>query len=355
MTLSPSKIQNRPPAEEIARLQRAKYSLIPLGGGDDGKSPLGKLVGRPRRKLGQILAPMHNRRSLMYGIRLDGLVVVDLDSDDPKLLQEMERRFGVSPVHVKTPRGRHLYYSAGPGKLPNLKKEGFPVDIKRGANSYVAGPGSIRTDGGDYLSVKDDLATATLPMIKLPPAGKRRVEEGNRHNHLVNEAKAMVEFVDSQSELAEKLFYLRDETHENPESMTEGEVEGIAAWAWKLRLEGQLYSKLNSAFRISRQHDNLIFTRLSAPEDAFALYSRLVKAHGHCPGKTFVLDYAAMRENGLVSMSLRRFIAARDGLISLGLLSVAKNHRAGRCKRRYQLSRPMPTLPNVEKLPRRKS
>jgi hypothetical protein len=61
--------------------------------------------------------------------------------------------FCASPVHVKTPRGMHLYYRAG-GAVPSLRGEGLPVDIKIGARSYVVGPLSQRSDGGLYCPVR---------------------------------------------------------------------------------------------------------------------------------------------------------------------------------------------------------
>ena len=71
----------------------------------------------------------------------------------PDLVARLEARFGSSPVHIKTPRGRHLYYRAT-GAVPNLRGEGLPVDIKTGACSYVMGPLSVRPDGGFYDPVK---------------------------------------------------------------------------------------------------------------------------------------------------------------------------------------------------------
>lgn len=91
----------------------------------------------------------------MYGIRLDGLAVIDCDTDDPALIAEMEARFGASPGHVRTPRGLHLYYRLFyQATVPNLRSEGLPVDIKTGPRSYAVGPGSERPDGGLYVPVR---------------------------------------------------------------------------------------------------------------------------------------------------------------------------------------------------------
>ncbi len=94
---------------EVARLNGAGYPLSPLGGGADGKALLLRSWAGSCPTLSQILAPMHRTGSQAYGVRLDGLAVIDCDCDDLDLVAQMEARFGCSPVHVKTPRGRHLY------------------------------------------------------------------------------------------------------------------------------------------------------------------------------------------------------------------------------------------------------
>ena len=116
---------SEPIRNEMARLKAAGHHLLPLGGGADGKAPLLRAWAGPGLTLGRILAPMHRAGSTAYGVRLDGLAVIDCDSDDSALVAQMEARFGVSPVHVKTPRGRHLYYQAGEA-VPNLRSEGLP-------------------------------------------------------------------------------------------------------------------------------------------------------------------------------------------------------------------------------------
>lgn len=117
---------------EVARLKGAGFPLLPLGGGADGKTPLTRTWAGPAMPLAQVLAPMHRSGSRAYGVRLDGLAVVDCDTDDAALVADLEARFGTSPIHVKTPRGLHLYFRAN-GAAPSLRSEGLPVDIKTGA------------------------------------------------------------------------------------------------------------------------------------------------------------------------------------------------------------------------------
>ena len=82
-----------PPSDEMARLYRAGFSLLPLGGGADGKAPLLRAWAGPGLTLARILAPMHRAGSQAYRVRLDGLAVIDVDSDDPDLVAKIEARF----------------------------------------------------------------------------------------------------------------------------------------------------------------------------------------------------------------------------------------------------------------------
>jgi hypothetical protein len=190
---------------EIARLKGAGFHPLPLGGGDAGKSPLIRRWTDPKLTLAQILAPMFRTGSAVYGLRLEGLAVIDCDEDSADLVAAMEARFGPTPVHIKTPRGRHLYYRAA-GSTPNLRGEGLPVDIKTGGRSYVVGPLSLRPDGGFYAPVKGSLGADTLPRLRAstaPQAGAAPMQEGARHAALVREAIAMVEQVTGPDELTE--------------------------------------------------------------------------------------------------------------------------------------------------------
>jgi hypothetical protein len=85
----------------MAALTGAGFSLLPLGGDADGKAPL-RSVKDVRLNLSQVHGPMSRRGSSMYGVRLDDLAVLDLDKDDPALVEALEARFGPAAVHVQT-------------------------------------------------------------------------------------------------------------------------------------------------------------------------------------------------------------------------------------------------------------
>ena len=342
-----------PIRNEVARLKAAGHHLLPLGGGADGKAPLLRAWAGPSLTLGRILAPMHRAGSTAYGVRLDGLAVVDCDNDSPELVTALQARFGQSPVHVKTPRGLHLYYRAG-GAVPNLRSEGLPVDIKTGPRSYVMGPLSQRPDGGFYDPVRGVLGRDTLPVIRLVrQSNPAPILTGHRHVELVKEAMRMVTLVDSPDELQDNLACIRDDWCMTPETMPDSELAGIAGWAWKCRLENRIYHGRDSAFPIQRRALDALRGQANGA-DAIALLVLLEDQHGHAPGKRFPLDFDAMRASGLVNLSTPRLRAARRTLQGAGLLRLVGRHKAGSTPQTFALARPNPGIAafdNVQPMP----
>jgi hypothetical protein len=327
---------------EVVRLKGAGFPLLPLGG-TDGKAPLLQAWAGPGLTLARILAPMHRTGSQAYGLRLDGLAVVDCDSDDIALVSQIEARFGLSPIHVKTPRGRHIYYRAA-GAMPNLRGEGLPVDIKTGARSYVVGPLSVRPDGGFYEPVKGVLGADVLPIIRgAVGAAPAPILTGHRHVELVKEAIRMVELVDGPAELQANLAGIRDDWCVDPSTMTDSELAGIAGWAWKCRLENRIYRGRYSAFPVQRLALDAL-RGLPNGADAIALLVLLEDQHGHQPGKRFPLDFDAMRAAGLLNLSKPRMRAARRTLEHAGLLRLVGLHRAGSVPQTFALTRPHPGI-----------
>jgi len=333
---------------EMARLHGAGFALVPLGRGADGKAPLRAWAGAAMT-LAQVLGPMHRRGLGVYGVRLDGLAVIDCDSDDPELVAAMEARFGSSPVHVKTPRGRHLYYRAG-GAVPNLRGEHVPVDIKTGGRSYVVGPLSQRPDGGRYSPAKGVLGVDSLPVLRpsaAPQAQAAPMQEGARHVALVREAIAMVEQVTGPKELTARLAALRDDLCENPATMPDSELSDIAGWAWHRLLAGEIFQGRHSTFQVHRLALDALRGKPGG-SDAIALYVLLTDQHGHAPGKRFALSHAAMKAAGLTDLSLRAFRAARGLLEAEGLLRMAGQYRPGSHPKTFALQRLRPGMAEAE-------
>ena len=331
---------------EIARLNEAGFHPLPLGGGQDGKAPLIRKWTDPGLTLAQILAPMHRTGSAAYGLRLEGLAVIDCDEYSPDLVAALEARFGVSPVHVRTPRGLHLYYAAS-GNAPNLRGEGLPVDIKTGGRSYVVGALSVRRDGGAYQPVKGRLGADVLPALRIEAPGPRPIQEGARHSALVREAIALVEHVTGPDELTERLTVLRDVLCANPATMPDSELRAVAGWAWGRLLAGEIFHGRDSAFMVNRLALDALRGKPGG-SDATALLVLLHDLHGHSPGKRFPLDYRAMRAAGLTDLSERSFRAARRMLENAGLLRLVGKHLAGAHCQTFALIRLRPGMEGAE-------
>ncbi len=335
-------------AQEMIRLTSHGFNVIPLGG-EDGKSPLCAFAGEPPG-LSKSLGLLKAHHTMSYGIRLDGLLVVDADEATPDIEDVIRARFGPSPVQVATPRGRHFWYHHDGGPVPSLRGEGLAVDIKAGPNAYVLGPGSVRPDSGEYIAIKGRLGETALPEFQsdsgqsLPRPKKRadagRIGEGSRNRELSLAAIQMVETVDTLPELFQNLVFIRDEQCENPETLPDEEIQKIAEWAWSKRLEGKVYRDRDSEFRLNRAVMDLL-SGVPNQSDALALYVCLMASHGHIPGRQFTIDWQGMRANGHTSLGRRRFLEARRALESVGLVGVANEYSAGHFSRTYRLQKPL--------------
>lgn len=319
---------------EMARLSATGFTLIPLGG--DGKTPLCEFAER-KPTLSKTLGLMRTKQSLAYGVRLDGLMVVDADEMNQGIEDIIDARFGPASVKTATPRGRHHFYR-DPGVAPNLRGEGLLIDIKRGEYSYVVGPGSVRPDGGEYVGIHGRLGESVLTAPKAQPENPPLVSEGNRHGFLVKRARAYVELVDSLSELVENLLHDREAHCEaGGDPMSDIEVTRIAEWAWKKRLEpGGLYEGRNSKFKVERAAMDHLLKRPGGAE-AFALHSVLIASHGHVPGKKFAIDFEGMKDAGLIGFGRPRFRSAREQLLDCGLIRKAGGYSPGQFSQHYQL------------------
>lgn len=186
---------------EMTRLYNAGFSLIPLGGGDGKKSTV-KFGSRRRLPLQLVVNRMLAGGSHTFGIRLGGLMVVDVDTDTPEARAYVEAHFGSSPARTLTRRGFHFYFRHAGEKprdvdLPNIK-----IEFKSGDNSYVVAAGSKRPDGGSYEADGRLVSPKSLPWFVERDAFNRkkssdhsgsveRVQRGLRHTALKKRAREL--------------------------------------------------------------------------------------------------------------------------------------------------------------------
>ena len=339
----------RTPEVFVSTLQRFWNEgawLMPTGG-EEGKRPLLGFSKNSRHPFELVMRRLEEANSQTYGIRLKGLVVLDIDVDDPSLIREIHRLFGRTDCIVKTGRGFHIYYSTSAKVSLNLRGEGLPVDVKQGLNAFVLGPHSLRPDGVLYQFHREPFSLRDVPSIKQEKkssfgtvvSASNKAQTGIRHNFLLKKAREYIEHVDSNEELLQNLLYDRDTYCDDPSSVPVTEVEGIANWWWGLRLTNKIYSKHSSAFRISRQ----AFYQIRALPNghvALDLYLYLHDKHGHILGKTFQINADALKASAGFAFGQKALHKAIKQLLELGYLTVFKSYHVGKHGRIFQLSKP---------------
>lgn len=312
-------------ALQIAALHRAGFSLVALGAGEDGKSPRGPISG-DRWTLQQVLGRMDG--GTMYGIRPDGLVVVDVDTDTDEARQYVADRFGESSVQVRTSRGVHHYFRLGDCPPPaNIRLPGVVIDFPK---SYVVGPGSIRPDSGVvYDPIVGALATTDLPEFQdhqpLPATLRgKSVQVGQRNDTLFRWGLQLARDAESFDDLFGQLMAQRNLEFDYPEDFPAEEVERIAKSVWGYRSKGSLWAGRDSTYRVNNRMliDQLV---TKGHTDAFALYHLLAANHGHL-GRAFYINPDSMMKAGLWGKGRDTLYKARDVLLNEGLLQKAKGY-----------------------------
>lgn len=335
----------------MASLYSAGFHLIPLGG-DDGKHPMQRSWHEGSRlPLAVVEQIMRKRGSLTYGIRLDGLLVVDLDTDNDATRAYCDRRFGPTPLVVTTGRGEHRYYRYNGPSISPVREPGIAIDFKAGKSAFVVGPGSLRPDGKSYRIASGDF-TVPAPWfvdrgvsqrLPTPPVVGKPVAVGSRHPALVKKAVEYCHCVDSFDELLADLMALRDLQFEDAGSVSNGEVIDVARWAWRKRAEGNLYAGRNSVVKFNRLAMDALFARRDGLE-AWMLYTLLLAEHGHHPGKVFAIVPDGIIDANRLPISRRQLYRARDVLLDECLIvRIARGYLtgAGRVPDKFRLLSPL--------------
>ena len=330
---------NREAIDFVHLITQYNVEVMPLSG-KDGKKPR---VSRFKDRT------IHHRETIRlleageistYGIRLNGLTVIDIDERNWEHVEEVEALLGNSSFIVETGRGYHLYYR-GENRFQNPFN--FDVDIKSGWNSYVVGPYSVRPDGVVYEPINGDFSDPPLTdcnvsasLLRKPHRIERclttfttngKVPVGHRHNHLCKQAWKLADECIDAEELAAKLRWYADKACADPSSITLKEINGIASWMWGKERYGKRYSEEFSEVKISRLIINRLIA-LSGGSDALALYVLLASKHRHL-GNNFAIDFHGMKNSQLTDLGRDRFKRARALLLKIGLIQRAENYKVG--------------------------
>ncbi len=161
------------------------------------------------------------------------VTVVDIDSADDRLTEEIEKRFGMTPLRVRTPSGgRHLYYRHQGEKrqiraLPD-------VDVL-GAGNVVAAL-SIAATGRYELErgTLDDLDhLPPMMLVNAPDQGSGRIQRGRRNNELFRYCRRIVDNCDTHEQLLDAACTWAADRFAEP--LPDAEVVKTAASAWTFR------------------------------------------------------------------------------------------------------------------------
>ncbi len=330
------------------------YHLIPCGG-ETGKQPLRKGWNRPELKrmpLATVVSVMEKANSCTYGIRLDGLAIVDCDTWDENTQKLVSDHFPGAQFQVRSSRGVHLYFRCGEPIPRNLKTGSVQIDFKAGANHFVVGPGSVRPDGRTYHMVSGhvqpigDLVPfqlirplSTTPLAKSPGSASpvvlatqaftsNRVTVGNRNKAAFRHACTLAREDTTLDALVNALALWAKIHCEEHETFSAAEIERICQSVWKRRAEGRLYGGKLSSFQFSRAAYELISKKAgSKAGNCLLLYGYLLSNHDHLPNRHFAVVAEAISKSGGLFLSKSTIDRCKRELCRLGLIKLLRKGR----------------------------
>ena len=318
-------------AAEALNLQALGLAPIPCSANDDGKTP----AIATRRWTRHPGADWLRQRVLRFpeanvGILtgLSRIFVVDIDQ--ARLVEDMIRRFGDTPLMVETPSGGiHLYYRASGERCGDLRRtEGLSVDLK-GIGGFVVVPPSVRPSGehaGKLYRILEGTweDVARLPTIKpgsLPaPATAQqgrpdRIQDGVRHDELFRRGLREVKACDTFEDLVDRLGWI-NKSCDPP--LPEADVLKTANSAWKCEQEGRNYVGRG---KLLITPDAMFKALISLPRGVDALALHLLLRSTHNADAQFALSPKAMaRDQTLPGWSHVRVRKAKDTLVVGGFL-----------------------------------
>jgi hypothetical protein len=231
----------------------------------------------------------------------NGVTVIDIDSPDDRLVEDIQNRFGATPLQVRTPSGgRHLYYRhAGEARkirpLPS-------VDILGGGNVVAA---LSIVPKGRYAIERGSLdALDKLPQMQ-GAQQIRVVNKGERNNTLFRHCQAIVDYCDTLDQLLDAARTWADVRLTEP--LPEAEVIKTANSVWNFR-GGRRRVMQNIV-------EKPCWEALIANPNTLALFSYLSAENG--PNATFMVADGL----GTARNWPRRFVPeARKALSDLGVI-----------------------------------
>ena len=252
------------------------------------------------------------------------LTVVDIDSTDDRLVDEILARFGPTPLQVRTPSGgRHLYY----------RHQGERRQIRPIPDVDILGGGHVVAAHSVVPKGRYDLERGTLDDLdRLPPLRQSAwrtkpaggVAKGHRNNELFRHCHSIVKHCDSHDQLLDAASTWANDQLGDP--LPDAEVAKTAASVWQYR-DGR-----------KRVMNHIIsgpsFSALAADPAVLGVYSYLSAHNGR--DAIFMIADGLGRAEG---WSRRLVPATRRTMLALNLIECVRPHAKGR-PALYRWSRP---------------
>jgi hypothetical protein len=251
-----------------------------------------------------------------------GITVIDIDSDDRRLVTDIQARFGETPVQVRTPSGGwHLYYRhAGEARqiraLPSVDVLGRGNVVAAGA---VVAKGRYELERGGI----DDLAR--LPRMRgaanapRSPTG-RAITTGERNRALFRRCMRHASSCDSLDALIDVARTYNEDALAPP--LPDAEVIATASSAWAYEAAG--VNRFGATGVWFRTEDVMAFLRDQRDQDAYILLSGIRALNR--PERLFCIANGWAPKFG---WTRKRFAAARDRLVELGWIVQARRPAPG--------------------------
>ena len=258
--------------------------------------------------------------ALGFGVRRAGLFVLDVDTDDQRVLDEAQRRHGTTPIITRTGSGHfHAWYRHnGEGRWIRPDRD-LPIDYL--GDGYVVAPPSKGTKG-DYSFLKGslrDLASLPTAIGVEPPMGgpgaargavefAGAVKRGERNSRLLKHCLQHAPHCDGFDAM---LDVARTFSAGFEAPLGDSEIARTAQSAWTMQINRRNWCGAGG---------RVVFTRDeigSLPPDALSLLGRLRSHHW---GRHFAVANAMAATMPGGSWSRNRLRAARRILVASGMI-----------------------------------
>jgi Bifunctional DNA primase/polymerase, N-terminal/Primase C terminal 1 (PriCT-1) len=202
-----------------------------------------------------------------------GVTLLDLDTKDASLLDDIQSRYGPSPFKVKTGGGYHLYYRYG-GERRHIRPWGpdIPVDVLGGG--YAVAPPSVAAKGQYEIihGTLDDLNNLP-PLHVMLDQLRRPIVTGKRNTSVFRVGLEQALHSDDFESL---LDVMRTRNMDCEIPLPDSEVEKAARSAWRYERENRNLVGRGRAVVISH---NLLDRLIATNQDAYILLSVLKRHH----------------------------------------------------------------------------